>query len=646
MIENAVVRAHQLETNQTSNSITSREGRFRFPYLRPGPYEVTVQQPGFAPVTQRVTLTVGAAFELPFELRVSGSDTTVDVRAEASLVEAGRSQVAGTVPQAEVANLPLNGRNLNDIALLVPGVSPTNTASTQLFPETSAVPGQGISIASQRNFSNSFIVDGLSANDDAAGLGGMLYSVDAVNNFQVVTSGGQAEFGRALGGYINVITKSGTNEMHGDIYGYFRNQRLNASNALSGTKLPLTQAQYGASLGGPIMADRTFYFGNFEQRNLNQSGLVTILPANVALINARLDATGYQGPRLATGIYSNPVRLTNVIGKLDHQFRPADQFSLRFSLYDVSSSNTRGAGGLNAYTAAAGLQNTDYNIAASNIVTLSPRLVNETRGQFTSSSLLAEPNDVYGPSVSIAGVATFGRLSGSPTGRENKLIELVDNISYQAGPHALRAGGNFLYNSTTITYPRTLRGSYSFSSLANFLAGVYNNAGFTQTFGNTVNSQTNPNVGFYVQDEWKIAPRFTLNLGVRYDLQIPRVHSNRQKQHLPSRRFRLVARCSSSHRGARQLRALLRPCAVARPRQRPAVERQFNHRHSGQSDQHQPEPHASRSAGLSERHRRFARCGFAELLHDGCEHAERLLHAGQPGSGAAAGRPQHPERRL
>lgn len=519
VVEGAAVEGRQIETNQHAATVTNREGRFRFPYLRAGAYEITAQKKGFAPVTQRVTLTVGAAFDLPFALPVSGSETTVTVSSEVTLVEAGRSQVAGTVPQAEVDNLPLNGRNFTDIALLIPGVSPTNTASTQLFPETSAVPGQGISIASQRNFSNSFIVDGLSANDDAAGLGGMLYSVDTVNNFQVVTSGGQAEFGRALGGYVNVLTRSGTNQLHGDLYGYFRNQRLNAANALSGSKLPLTQAQYGASLGGPISADRTFYFANFEQRLLNQSGLVTIAPANVATINARLDATGYQGPRLATGIYSNPVHLTNALAKLDHQFRPADQFSLRFSVYDVSSENTRGAGGLSAVTAAAGLENTDYNVAAGNIATLSPHLVNETRGQFTHSHLAADPNDLNGPAVSIAGVASFGRLSGSPTGRDNKLYELVDNLSYQAGAHAIRGGANLLYNSTTITFPRTLRGSYSFSSLANFLNGVYNNSGFTQTFGNTVIAQSNPNAGFYLQDEWKLAPRFTLNLGVRYDLQ-------------------------------------------------------------------------------------------------------------------------------
>src|SRR5205823_1128293 len=105
-----------------------------------------------------------------------------------------------------IANLPVNGSNFLDIALLVP-VSPTNTASNQLFAETSAVPGQGLSVNSQRNFSNNFMVDGLSANDDAAGLSGIFYGYDVVSEFQVVTSGGQAEFGRALGGYMNVVTR-------------------------------------------------------------------------------------------------------------------------------------------------------------------------------------------------------------------------------------------------------------------------------------------------------------------------------------------------------------------------------------------------------------------------------------------------------
>src|SRR5205823_1049201 len=153
----------------------------------------------------------GSAFELPISLSVQASEANIIVTAEAAVLEAARTQIAGTVSQTELKSTPLNGRNFLDLALLVPGVSPTNTASNQLFAETSAVPGQGLSIGSQRNFSNNFIVDGLSANDDAAGLSGIFYGLDVVNEFQVVTSGGQAELGRALGGYINMITKSGTN---------------------------------------------------------------------------------------------------------------------------------------------------------------------------------------------------------------------------------------------------------------------------------------------------------------------------------------------------------------------------------------------------------------------------------------------------
>src|SRR5262249_30545477 len=156
----------------------------------------------------------------------------------------------------------------------------------------------------------------------------------------------------------------------------------------------------------------------------------------------------------------------------------------------------------------------DQVVAFSNIWTLSPRSVNETRGQFWNSDLAAPPSDLVGPAVSISGVASFGTLSGSPTGRLNRLGELADNFSHQAGSHAIRVGSEFLYNDDTITYPRSYRGSYSFSSLASFLSAVYNNSGFTQTFNNSVIHQTNPNIGFYAQDEWKANNRLTLNVGV------------------------------------------------------------------------------------------------------------------------------------
>ena len=519
VVPDAQVAVRHAETNVTVAAVTDPNGRFRFPYLKVGPYEITARRQGFRDVTRRLTLTAGAAYELPLSLAVAGVDTSINVTAEMAVLEGNRSQIAGTVSQAEVTTLPLNGRNFLDLALLVPGVAPANVGSTQLFPETSAVPGISLSVGSQRNLSNNFIVDGLSANDDAAGLSGITYGVDAVEQLQVVTSGGQAELGRALGGYVNVVTRSGTNVVHGTAYDYVRDARLDAANALSGTKLPMRQSQYGASLGGPLVRDRTFFFTNVEQRRLDQSGLTTISDANVAAVNARLATVGYPGPPVATGVYANPVGSTNVLGKVDHQVSGRDQLGVRYGLYDVSSENSRGAGGLNAPTASAGLDSRDQAAALGNTLTLSARTVLETRAQFARSDLSAPPSDPIGPAVSIAGVASFGTSSGSPTRRVNSVYQVVNNLSHQSGAHAFRAGMDLLHNDSRITYPRSVNGAYTFSSLPRFLAGVYNNAGFTQTFGASEGSQVNANVGVYLQDEWKMGPRLTLNLGARYDVQ-------------------------------------------------------------------------------------------------------------------------------
>jgi hypothetical protein len=516
-VPGALVTARQVETNVMADTLSDAEGRFRLPYLRIGSYELRARLAGFRENARTLVLSAGSAFDIPINLEVAGLDATVTVVAEVPTVEATRSQIAGTVPQAEVQGLPMNGRNFLDLALLVPGVSPTNTNSTQLFAETSAVPGQGISIASQRNLSNSFIVDGLSANDDAAGLAGTMLGVDAIEQFKVVTGGAQAELGRALGGYVNIVTKSGTNARRGTVYSFFRDAAFNGKNALTGTKLPMEQQQFGGSLGGPLARNRTFYFANVERKLLDQTGVTTILAANVTAINARLDQVGYQGQRVATGIYPNPVHSLNVLSKVDHQLSGSDQLTIRYALYDVAASNARGAGTLNAPSGSTGLDDTDQSIAVWNVWTLSPDTVNETRAQILRSDLKAFSTDLIGPQVIISGVATFGTFSSSPTSRRNTLVQVVNNLSHHAGAHALRGGVDFVFNDDTITFLRAFRGSYTFASLANFLAGNY--SGYAQTFGNPVVRQRNPNVGFYAQDEWRLASTLTLNLGVRYDLQ-------------------------------------------------------------------------------------------------------------------------------
>jgi hypothetical protein len=513
------VSARHLDTNVTLTTVTGDEGRFRLAALRVGRYEMVAHLQGFRDASRVVTLTAGAAIDLTFDLGVAGGDTRVTVSASADILETARSQIAGTVSEAEIRDVPLNGRNFLDLALLVPGATPTNVNSTQLFPETSAVSGVTLSVNSQRNLSNNFVVDGLSANDDAASLSGMTFSVDALEEFQVVTSGGQAELGRALGGFVNVVTKSGTNDRQGTVYVFGRDDALNAANAVSGTTLPMRQLQVGGSLGGPVAMNRTFYFVNVEHRRLRQSGLVTILPGAIDAINARLAATSYQEPSISTGEYSNPLDATNGLAKLNHAFNPRHELTVRYTVYGVTSENARGAGGLNAQTASSGLDSVDQSVAATETAVASDRTLLELRGQAAWSSLHALPSDPIGPAVSIAGVATFGTLSVSPTARQNTLVETAGSVSRQAGAHAVRAGVSVLYNDDTINFPRASRGSYAFSSLETFLAGSYNNAGFTQTFGAQQVQQHNPNAGAFLQDEWHARSGLTINLGVRYDLQ-------------------------------------------------------------------------------------------------------------------------------
>ena len=245
VIPGAHVSARQTATNVTAETVSDAAGRFRFPYLKVGPYELTVRIQGFADLTRMLHLTVGSAFDLPLTMTLAGLEESVSIGGDAAFIETARSQIAGTVPQAEIQTLPMNGRNFLDLALLIPGVSPTNVGSTQLFAETSAVPGQGISIASQRNLSNNFIVDGLSANDDAAGLSGVPYGVDAVEQFQVITSGGQAELGRALGRVRQRCHQERHERASRDGLRFHPRRQLQRVECALGTKLPMNQQQYG-----------------------------------------------------------------------------------------------------------------------------------------------------------------------------------------------------------------------------------------------------------------------------------------------------------------------------------------------------------------------------------------------------------------
>jgi hypothetical protein len=505
------------ETNQQQTTSSDAEGRYRFAYLPVGTYRLMVERPGFGTLRHDLTLTVGQALDMPIRLAPAGPAESVNVTADVPVIEAARTQVAETIRPREIDSLPLNGRNYLDLALLVPAASRTNTGSVQRFAETSAVPGTGISVAGQRNLNNSFIVDGLSANDDAADLAGTFYSQEVVREFQVITSGGVAEFGRASGGIINIITRSGSNDWRGGLYGFFRNQRFDARNPLAPRRDPLTQAQYGASIGGPLRRDRTFLFASLEQTRRNDSTVITVSPGSVAAINRRLDQMNFRGPRIETGLVPGGYDVTNIFARVDHNLNAANLLTLRYSLYDIGAINSRTVGGLNTVSRGTGLDNRDQTLVTSNITTLSSRSVNEARFQFTRSRLKAPVNDEVGPAVNISGIASFGTATFSPLARDIDLSELADSISAQRGAHALKGGVDLLYNRVNILFPGALQGVYTFTSLTSFLAGTYGS--FQQAFGAPGQFQSNPNIGWFIQDEWRAGANLTVNAGLRYDAQ-------------------------------------------------------------------------------------------------------------------------------
>jgi hypothetical protein len=525
IIVSASVTITNLDRNQSTTATSGDDGRFRFLYLPVGSYELRVERPGFALATAKVTLSVGQALEIPVRLSIAGATAEVNVQADLPSIELVRTQLTETIVPKEIDMLPLNGRNYLDLALLVPSVSKTNTGNNERFAETSAVPGTGISVAGQRNLANGFIVDGLSANDDAADLAGTFLSQEVIREFQVVTSGGIAEFGRASSGVVNIVTQSGTNDWRGKLYGFLRNQRLDATNIFAAvdpvtgkrSKSPLTQAQYGASAGGPLQRDRMFLFSNFEREDLNRSGFITISPENVAAINAVLDRAGYAPPRLATGEYSTGDNRQNFFSKADFKITNRNQMSARYSLYDISSPNARNVGGLSAVSRGTIVADRDQTIALNDMFTLSANSVSETRFQFTRSRFKAPGNDLVVPAISISGVANFGASTSSPTSRDIDLFEAANNYSTQKGSHFWKGGGDLLYNRVNIIFPGSLYSTYTFTSLANFLTGAYTT--FGQAFGKVDWFQTNPNLGWFIQDEWRPRGDLTINAGLRYDVQ-------------------------------------------------------------------------------------------------------------------------------
>lgn len=516
-------------------------GVFAAPALVPSSgYNLTVTKAGFANFEVKdFQIQVGQTVTFNVALQVAGAATRVEVSAQAPLVENEKSGVTAVVSQQQIDNLPINGRRVDSFVLLTPAVTDDGSFGLISF--------RGIAAG------NSFLTDGndttQSFYNENAGRTRISTQIsqDAVQEFQVLSNGFSAEYGRALGGVINTVTRSGTNDIHGTGYWFFRNRTLNAADRYSGGyNPPEWRHQTGASIGGPIRKDKIFYFFNFEDVQRNFPALNRFVSnsafsdANGNILSNLCTATAAQCAAAVSFIQKQanvvvPRTVSSALGFGKIDWRPTEKDSFTF---DMNAMHWRSPHGiqtqavLTSGNAIGGNANstveTRYAKAGwTRVVT--PSQVNEFRfGWFKDRLSDPASSDLFpstGPlNISLNGAAIGAAAQYPRTFPSENRFQLADNYSWVTGAHSVKFGVDF---STTEDYMNQLNngfGTYNFSTLTAFAtdltgntAGTRDYSSFTQTFGNPIQDIRTSDIDFYAQDTWKVTKSLTVNYGLRYE---------------------------------------------------------------------------------------------------------------------------------
>jgi hypothetical protein len=518
-VPNAKVTVTNPATGLTRTTETSGAGLYIFSDLPVGAYNLTVEARGFKKLKQdRIPLQMGASATVDVRMEVGDAGKeTVTVAGEPPVVETTRSSAASNVSAQAVANLPINGRNFIDFTLLTPAV-------------VRDVRGGDLSFDGQRGTDNSLLVDGGDSNNlffgQASGRTGFsgrpyVFSEDAVQEFQVNTVGYPAEVGRAGGGVINVVTKSGTNDIHGTAFEFFRDKGLNANtftqNEVGGPKLPYHYNQFGGTVGGPIKKDKLFYFFSYDgQRNTQNE----VLAPNIAPTGAALTALA---PYLAPYITGQN---TNVyMGKVDYNISPNDRLSVRYNASRYTGVNEENASPTSA------LDHTGNDLVNTNNVSgwytkvVGNATVWDLRFNYVGDSEPGLANVTGIPETQIVNGITFGQNDFSPRYTNTKAYQPIVTASYAYGRHNFKAGVDFNFERDDNYFPGFFAGGYVFPSYAAFLTGKPSS--YTQGFSSSGGAApiSHPDVNewaLFIEDNWHASDHLTLNLGFRYDLSIYR----------------------------------------------------------------------------------------------------------------------------
>lgn len=543
-------------TNFARELTTDDEGRFRGLLMPLGSYKVTVKAPSFGTlVRDGINLAVGQSVNLALTLNVATTQETVNVSGEAPVVETGKVERSTYIDSQSIKTLPNNGRNFLDFVSLTPGVSIVQGPD-----------GNEISVNGQKGINNNVSIDGADNNNPFFGeqRGGQrpafTVNLDAVQEFQVVADGAPAEFGRSSSGFINVVTKSGTNEIHGTAHEFQKWTGLTARQS-DGTRISaFSQEQFGGTIGGPIKKDKLFFFVAYDQQVFRQTKQNNLNRIDPTLVN--FFATKFNNPN-----ENGPIKRTNdanaALGKIDWTASSKNLVTLRYNYSNSRQEN--GTFDVDQWARSANAIERDFanTVSGSVNTTISPTVLNEFRAQFARED---RPRDYSGPTlpgqsrpfpdtgVSFAGYR-FGEPFFIPVADHDTRFQINENLSLIKGAHNIKLGFEFNRTSTTQTFVGFANGRFIFDSIQGFMNyvnvgpkfvecsdGSTNNFGtcpkgtditgplllflqFAGVGGKSVNEAGTQSIpqkepAFFVQDKWQVKRNLTISYGLRWEGQI------------------------------------------------------------------------------------------------------------------------------
>jgi len=558
VIPEATITALNTATGLKRSATANAVGEYQIGGLPAGDYTVDVEKQGFQKSVKKVHLDLGASGNVDFALAPGQVQTQVEVQDVGEVSEPTRSMVSEVIDQRQIEDLPVNGREFIDFALLAPGVTIGNTTygSTDVIVE----PVTKLSFAGQNIHFNFIAVDGADDISTASGIQRGTPPQESVQEFRVINTDYTTEFGRATAGIVNIITKSGTNAVHGSIYDYLRN---NATDATSILAVPgfnvLRQNQFGGAVGGPIQKDKTFIFANYEgQRRTESPTYNSVVLNNIAAIND-VKTTVFGLPAENLFVLRNG-NTDNGLVRLDRNFGRSNLFVRYFINDDRLTNQSPLNNGFDLPSAFKNNYITDQSVAGGLTTVISSSWVNDLRMQYAHRTF-DFPVVSTQPHLEVANTFAVGVNRGNPDIYRESRFELVDNVTYNVSKHTIAFGGNFDRVGTYESFPLFYPFEADFADLPAFLGkdpGVCPQGGlgcpdpfviFFQRFSTTttplftegslaggtavyhggpisqaIRNQSSDTLdhtytGFYFQDKWRAFTNLTLNAGLRWEFE-------------------------------------------------------------------------------------------------------------------------------